>query len=123
MIKMQKFLENNIHLSEAEKDRIQSIQDMQSFMVKLKSLPQQKPTLSIHVNLAAFFNEGKGTMAVVHGDDFTSSGPKASLDWLRDELKAKYELVEQARLGPGGPPRCGGCRCGCRGLGSARPGG
>ena len=42
---------------EAEKDQIQSVQDMEAFMVKLKQLTQEKPALSAHVNLAAFFND------------------------------------------------------------------
>ena len=48
-----------------------------------------------------FSHREKRIVTTVHGDDFTSSGPKVSLDWLREQLKAKYELVEQARLGPG----------------------
>ena len=43
----------------------------------------------------------KRIVTTVHGDDFTSSGPKVNLDWFRDQLKAKYELTETARLGPG----------------------
>ncbi|CAD7926745.1 unnamed protein product [Amoebophrya sp. A120] len=45
---------------EAEKDSIQTVQDMQGFMVKLKALTLEKPLLSAHVNLAAFLNESKG---------------------------------------------------------------
>ena len=37
----------------------------------------------------------------VYGDDFTTSGPKSSLDWLLTELRKRYELTESARLGPG----------------------
>ncbi len=37
----------------------------------------------------------------VYGDDFTTSGPKVSLDWLKAELEKKYELSENGRLGPG----------------------
>ncbi len=48
-----------------------------------------------------FRHQSKRIITSAHGDDFTSSGPKVSLDWLRDQLKTKYELVEQARLGPG----------------------
>ena len=36
----------------------------------------------------------------VHGDDFTSSGPKESLDWMKKKMEEKYELTESARLGP-----------------------
>lgn len=37
----------------------------------------------------------------VHGDDFASSGSKRNLDWFKDELSKRYELKEEARLGPG----------------------
>ncbi len=36
----------------------------------------------------------------VHGDDLTTEGPKAELDWFVQELRKKYELKENARLGP-----------------------
>ena len=39
-------------------------------------------------------------VASVHGDDFTTTGPKSSLDWFTAKLKEKYELKESARLGP-----------------------
>ena len=48
-----------------------------------------------------FSHREKRIVTTVHGDDFTSSGPKCSLDWLREQLKSKYELVEQSRLSPG----------------------
>ena len=38
---------------------------------------------------------------VVHGDDFTTVGSKASLDWFKEQLSTRYELKEGARLGPG----------------------
>ena len=37
----------------------------------------------------------------VHGDDFTSSGPKRQLDWLKAKMEEKYELKENYRIGPG----------------------
>ena len=37
----------------------------------------------------------------VYGDDFTCVGRKNHLDWFKTTLESKYELVEQARLGPG----------------------
>ena len=37
-----------------------------------------------------FRHREKRIVTTVHGDDFTSAGPKDSLDWLRDQLKAKY---------------------------------
>ena len=36
----------------------------------------------------------------VHGGDFTTAGPKSSLDWFRAKLEEQYELKEAARLGP-----------------------
>ena len=50
-------------------------------------------------------------MCSVHGDDFTTAGPKEALDWFKKELEAKYELKEEeleakcelkegSRLGP-----------------------
>ena len=35
----------------------------------------------------------------VHGDDFTTEGPKVALDWFKKKLEEKYELTEGARLG------------------------
>ena len=35
----------------------------------------------------------------VHGDDFTTAGPKASLDWFVGACREKYELKESERLG------------------------
>ena len=37
----------------------------------------------------------------VHGDDFTTAGPKKQLDWLKAELMKHYELNENYRIGPG----------------------
>ena len=37
----------------------------------------------------------------VHGDDFTTVGPKEDLDWLETEMSKNYELTIQPRLGPG----------------------
>ena len=37
----------------------------------------------------------------VHGDYFTSAGPKLELDWLEKSLENKYELRKGPRLGPG----------------------
>ena len=36
----------------------------------------------------------KDIVCSVHGDDFTSSGPKASLDWMKASTEEKYELTE-----------------------------
>ena len=37
----------------------------------------------------------------VHGDDFTSVGPKVELDWLEAKLGSRYELRKGGRLGLG----------------------
>ena len=37
----------------------------------------------------------------VHGDDFTTAGPKEELDWLKAEMQKRYELTENYRIGPG----------------------
>ena len=37
----------------------------------------------------------------VYGDDFTSCGPKSSLEWFTAEMRKRYELTEVCRLGPG----------------------
>ena len=43
----------------------------------------------------------RGLWASVCGDDFTTTGSKADLDWFVEQLKQRYELTESARLGPG----------------------
>ena len=48
-----------------------------------------------------FYHEERGIATPVHGDDFTSSGAKSSLDWLESTMKATYELTVGPRLGPG----------------------
>ena len=40
----------------------------------------------------------------LHGDDFTSAGPKSDQDWTESKLEAKYELKKGGRLGPGPSP-------------------
>jgi hypothetical protein len=37
----------------------------------------------------------------VHGDDFTTVGGKADLDWFEARMKEKYELTVGPRIGPG----------------------
>ena len=37
----------------------------------------------------------------VHGDDFTTGGPKNQLDWFEKALEDHYELKRGGRLGPG----------------------
>ena len=48
-----------------------------------------------------FVHREKGIATSVHGDDFTSAGPKCELDWFETTLKGHYELREGGRLGPG----------------------
>ena len=48
-----------------------------------------------------FFHKAKGIVCSVHGDDFTSSGPKGSLDWLEGAIAERYEITVGPRLGPG----------------------
>ena len=48
-----------------------------------------------------FYHEGRGITCSVHGDDFTSSGPKQSLDWLEAAIAERYEITVGPRLGPG----------------------
>ena len=48
-----------------------------------------------------FFNSERGIRCSVHGDDFTSSGPKPELDWMEREIAERYEITMQPRMGPG----------------------
>jgi len=48
-----------------------------------------------------FYHGGRRIVTSVHGDDFTSSGPKSSLDWLEHTMAEHYELDIGPRLGPG----------------------
>ena len=48
-----------------------------------------------------FVHGSRGIACSVHGDDFTSTGPKSGLDWLEAQPNCKYELREGGRLGPG----------------------
>ena len=47
-----------------------------------------------------FYQEGKSIRCSVHGDDFTSVGPKSSLDWFEDAVAKSYEVSIGPRLGP-----------------------
>jgi hypothetical protein len=47
-----------------------------------------------------FFHPELYLVSAVHGDDFTTCGPRSSLDKLGAFLRTKYELKEAARLGP-----------------------
>lgn len=35
----------------------------------------------------------------MHGDDFTTAGPRDQLDWFKAQPERKYELKENCRLG------------------------
>ena len=48
-----------------------------------------------------FRHEARGVMCSVHGDDFTSTGPKDGLDWFEEEVQRHYEVTIQPRIGPG----------------------
>jgi hypothetical protein len=48
-----------------------------------------------------FVHKARNIATSVHGDDFTSAGPKVELDWLQSQLEGKYELRLGGRLGPG----------------------
>jgi len=47
-----------------------------------------------------FYNEDREIIMTVHGDDFTSRGPKKEFDWLETKLQEFYELKLGPRLGP-----------------------
>ena len=46
-----------------------------------------------------FVHHDRMMHAVVHGDDFTTGGPKMELDGFKQELEKKYELKVSCRLG------------------------
>ena len=48
-----------------------------------------------------FVHKARNLATSVHGDDFTTVGPKVELDWLEMNLEGKYELRKGGRLGPG----------------------
>ena len=48
-----------------------------------------------------FVHENRGIACIVHGDDFTSTGPKVGLDWLEAQFEGKFGLRKGDRLGPG----------------------
>ena len=47
-----------------------------------------------------FRNAEKKIHCSVHGDDFTSEGPKPALDWFEKSVAGKYEITVSPRLGP-----------------------
>ena len=48
-----------------------------------------------------FYHSEKRIVCSVHGDDFTSSGHKPSLDWFETAVAEEYEISIGPRLGPG----------------------
>ena len=46
-----------------------------------------------------FYNKERGMALIVHGYDFTVSGPEEDLVWLRDYLVARWE-IKAIILGP-----------------------
>jgi len=48
-----------------------------------------------------FYHSDKGIRMSVHGDDFTAVGSKVALDWMETEVKRRYEVTVQPRMGPG----------------------
>ena len=48
-----------------------------------------------------FINSERQLAVSVHGDDFTTAGPKCDIDWFERLLEDKYELKKGGRLGPG----------------------
>ena len=48
-----------------------------------------------------FVHEARNTATSVHGDDFTSAGPRVELDWLESQLEGEYELRKGGLLAPG----------------------
>ena len=52
-----------------------------------------------------FWHKERDLVCSVHGDDFTTAGAKAHLDWFESQLESQYELRKGGRIGPG-PEDC-----------------
>ena len=52
-----------------------------------------------------FWHKERDLVCSVHGDDFTTAGAKAHLDWFESQLESQYELRKGGRIGPG-PKDC-----------------
>ena len=50
-------------------------------------------------HIRVFHHAEKGIKTLVHGDDYFSAGPKASLDWMGQQLAEKYEIKTQRVCG------------------------
>lgn len=48
-----------------------------------------------------FFHVKRNIRTSVHSDDFAGSGSKRDIDCFKGELSKRYELKEEARVGPG----------------------
>ena len=48
-----------------------------------------------------FMHAARNLYCSVHGDDFTTTGPKVELDWLESEISQRYEITIGPRQGPG----------------------
>ena len=48
-----------------------------------------------------FRHKERRLVCSVHGDDFTTAGPKKELDWFEGAMEEAYELSKGGRLGPG----------------------
>jgi len=48
-----------------------------------------------------FHQPERGLSCSVHGDDFSTTGPKRHLDWFEEEIAKRYEVTIAPRLGPG----------------------
>ena len=41
-----------------------------------------------------FWHEARGLVCSVHGDDFTTAGPRTALNWFEAEMEKTYELLD-----------------------------
>ena len=47
-----------------------------------------------------FYHAKRKLRTVIHGDDFTTLGYDADLDWYREQVKKRLEIKEKGRMGP-----------------------
>ena len=53
-----------------------------------------------------YHHPSKNLKCVVHGDDFTTLGPRSGLDWLHKELEKEWMITVRGILGPPSVPNC-----------------
>ena len=53
-------------------------------------------------HISVFHHVERGIKTLVHGDDYFSAGPKASLDWMEQQLSEAYEIKTQRVCGRNG---------------------